>query len=72
MKLFRRGSKERFAPEHETELLISWGWTPVEEEFNPVSRKATVIATPAVVSDTKEEATEDLIIGEEDDSDSWK
>ena len=70
MKLFQKGTKTRLVPDNEAELVASWGW----EEVNPAptSSKATVTATPAVVSNTKEEATDDLNKGENYDSDSWK
>ena len=70
MKLYQKGTKTRLVSPQDEELVASWGWEEVGSA--PTAPKATVTATPAVVSNTKEEATEDLIKEKEDDSDSWK
>jgi hypothetical protein len=72
MKTFIKGLKQRSAPEHETDLMISWGWTPVEQQDTPAKTKGvreTVTANPTVVP--PEEDGSQLNQGEDDDSNSW-
>jgi hypothetical protein len=72
MKRFTKGLKERWAPEHETDLMISWGWTAADEVVTPAKTKGikeTVTANPTVVP--PEEDGSQLNQGEDDDSNSW-
>lgn len=70
MKKFIKGLRERLAPEHETDLMASWGWTPVEPTVVAKGRKETVSADPTVVP-PKEDGSQ-LNQGEQDDgNNSW-
>jgi hypothetical protein len=61
MLKFRKGNKERTAPDCEKDLIQSWGWTLVDDEVRAELRpvKKTVKPEPAVEQEVGTESKGD-------------
>lgn len=71
---FTKGLKERWAPEANTDLLVSWGWKPEKGGRSKVANKYTVEANPTVVTPKEDEDNQvinETLEGDDNGGNSW-